>query len=217
MRLAVFDCDGTLVDGEAMVCQAMRAAFAGEALAPPADAAVRQVVGLSLPLAIARLAPDQTAARRSRLAERYRSAFAATRDGTAHQEPLYPGIEDLVRDLRNSGWTLGIATGKSSRGAAATLAAHGLAGSFATVQTADHHPSKPHPSMLFAAMADAGAEPSNTVMIGDTVFDMHMAVSAGARAVGVAWGYHTRADLLAAGATAVADRAQDLGALLAAF
>lgn len=76
---------------------------------------------------------------------------------------------------------------------------------FVSLQTADRHPSKPHPAMLEAALFEAGAAPHQAVMIGDTSFDMLMARSAGVRGVGVAWGYHAPAELLASGALSVAD------------
>ncbi len=116
--------------------------------------------------------------------------------------------------LRDSGWRLGVATGKSDRGLALLLAHHGLARHFTTLQTADRHPSKPHPAMLEAAMAEAGASAAGTVMIGDTGFDMGMARAAGVRAVGVTWGYHAADELTAAGADVLAHDAADLPRLL---
>ena len=215
VRLAVFDCDGTLVDGQAAVCAAMERAFAETGLPPPARSEVRRIVGLSLPQAIARLVPDLAAERQARVVEAYKLAFAgARRDGSLH-EPLFEGIPQALRSLREAGWQLGVATGKSDRGLAATLATHGLAGLFATLQTADRHPSKPHPAMLLAAMDAVLAEPEDTVMIGDTAYDIDMALVAGTRAIGVAWGYHPPAELIAAGAEAVAEAPLDLLELLA--
>ena len=89
-----------------------------------------------------------------------------------------------------------MATCKSDRGLGLCLAHHGLADRFVTLQTADRHPSKPHPSMVWQAMADAGAAPETTVVIGDTSYDMAMAKAAGATAIGVGWGYHPPAELL---------------------
>src|SRR3546814_4336617 len=85
---------------------------------------------------------------------------------------------------------MGVATGKSDRGLGLCLAHLGIGSRFVTLQTADRHPSKPHPAMLNAAMAEAGATPQATLMIGDTSFDMAMGCAAGARSVGVTWGYH---------------------------
>lgn len=124
-------------------------------------------------------------------------------------------MAEAIEVLVAAGWTLGVATGKSDRGLAHVLARHGLADRFATLQTADRHASKPDPSMLLAAMAEAGALPHMTAMIGDTSFDMAMARAAGARAVGVAWGYHSVGELVDAGADVVATHARELPGLLA--
>ena len=204
VRLAVFDCDGTLVDGQAGVCGAMDTAFAECRLPAPDHHLVRRVVGLSLPQAIRLLLPDADDDLRGALDQAYRAAFRANREQGLLVEPLYAGIGELLTALGAAGWTLGVATGKGQRGLEHCLASHGLTHHFVTLQTADHHPSKPHPSMIEAAMAETGAAPDQTVMIGDTQYDMEMAVIAGVRAVGVDWGYHTVAELRAAGAEAVA-------------
>ncbi|MGN6358605.1 MAG: HAD-IA family hydrolase [Novosphingobium sp.] len=204
IRLAVFDCDGTLVDGQASICNAMERAFAEAGLAAPDRSAVRRIVGLSLPQAVRRLIPDEDAALHLEISDSYKRAFRAAREAGELSEPLFEGIADMVVTLRRAGWTLGVATGKSDRGLAHCLAMHGLTGHFATLQTADRHPSKPHPAMLEAALDEALAAPADAVMIGDTAYDMAMAVSAGVRAVGVAWGYHEPQELRAAGAEHVA-------------
>lgn len=203
-RLAVFDCDGTLVDGQAGVVNAMEAAFAAAGLPAPDRHQVRRIVGLSLPQAIRLLAPEADEELRHEVDLAYREAFRSARESGQLVEPLYEGIAQLVEDLASAGWTLGIATGKSDRGLAHMLATHGLTAAFATLQTADRHPSKPHPAMLQAALAEALVDPARAVMIGDTQYDMAMAVNAGVRAIGVDWGYHTAHELREAGAEVVA-------------
>jgi len=203
-KLAVFDCDGTLVDSQHSICTAMIRAFEREKLVAPDRATILSVVGLSLPLAMARLLPEAEADYHDRLSESYKLAFQQLRRENAVSEPLYPGIVELIRELDADGWLLGVATGKSDRGLQLCLTHHGIHAHFVTLQTADRHPSKPHPSMLLAAMAEAGAAPETTVMIGDTSFDIDMALTAGTRALGVGWGYHTPQDLIAAGAHSVA-------------
>jgi phosphoglycolate phosphatase len=213
-RLAVFDCDGTLVDGQAGVVNAMEAAFASARLPAPDRHQVRRIVGLSLPQAIRLLAPEADEELRQGIDAAYREAFRSARESGQLVEPLYDGIAELVEKLANSGWTLGIATGKSDRGLIHMLATHGLSAAFATLQTADRHPSKPHPAMLQAALAETGFAPSAAVMIGDTQYDMAMAVNAGVRAIGVDWGYHSRAELHEAGAAVVAASPAELEELL---
>jgi phosphoglycolate phosphatase len=211
MKLAVFDCDGTMVDGQASICAAMEAAFAAAGHSAPDRGRVRRIVGLSLPQAIRRLAPGMNDTALAAAVDAYKHAFRAARADGSLQQPLFAGIADLVARLGDAGWQLGVATGMSQRGLVHCLASHGLSHHFCTLQTADFHPSKPHPAMLEAALAEALAEPHQAVMIGDTAFDMAMAASAGVRAVGVDWGYHERAELLAAGAEWVAASPAELG------
>ena len=209
-RLAIFDCDGTLVDSQANICVAMEQAFAAARLALPPREATRRVVGLSLVEAMRELHPAGEAALHLRLAEDYKAAFQAQRAAGAVHEPLFDGIGQCIDALDAAGWLLGVATGKSDRGLACVLDEHAMAGRFVTLHTADRHPSKPHPAMIEACMADAGAIPANTAMIGDTSFDMAMAKAAGVVAIGVAWGYHAPHDLSAAGADIVVERPADL-------
>jgi phosphoglycolate phosphatase len=201
IRLAIFDCDGTLVDSQANICTAMAEAFAQAGLAAPDPAAVRRIVGLSLPEAIAVLAPEVDAVA---MAQTYKSCFHRMRLEGRVEERLYEGVPAMLAQMEEAGWLLGVATGKSDRGLRLVLEHHGLSHRFVTLQTADRHPSKPHPAMIEQALADAGAERAHAVMIGDTSFDIAMAHNAGVRAVGVAWGYHDPAELLAVGADAVA-------------
>ena len=178
-RCVIFDCDGTLVDGQASICEAMETAFAGADLAPPSRNAIRRIVGLSLPQALRELVPDASDRQRAVVVDGYKSAFFAARTEGRLHEPLFDGMEDLLRRLHSGGRTLGVATGKSDRGLVSCLRSHGIADLFVTLQTADRHPSKPHPAMPEAALVDAGVAPAEAVMIGDTSFDMEMAVAAG--------------------------------------
>jgi phosphoglycolate phosphatase len=214
LKLAVFDCDGTLVDGQAAVCDAMEAAFRESGLPTPERAQVRRIVGLSLPQAVRALAPDAPAEHQAAAVAAYKTAFRANREEGRLEEPLFEGLRELLTDLHRSGWQLAVATGKSDRGLSACLTGHGIDHLFCSLQTSDRHPSKPHPAMLQAALAEAGARPHEAVMIGDTSFDMAMAGAAGVRAIGVAWGYHTADDLRTAGAEAVAESASELKGLL---
>ena len=214
VKLAVFDCDGTLVDGQAGIVTAMEHAFAAAGLPAPDRNAVRRIVGLSLPQAVASLAPGADLARQDEAVAAYKRAYRQARADRMLDEPLYDGIAELLDALAAGGWTLAVATGKSDRGLAVCLAGHALSDRFVSLQTADRHPSKPHPAMLQAALAEAGAVADEAAMIGDTSFDMAMARAAGVRALGVAWGYHAPAELIEAGAEAVAETPAELKALL---
>ncbi len=189
MKLAVFDVDGTLVDSQALIIGAMAQAMEGAGLPVLDRDQVLSIVGLSLPLAVATLLPDQPEARQNEVVAGYRAAFMSRR--MDDEAPLYPGARACLDALAGrDDLLLGIATGKSRRGLDAMLDHHGLRGHFVTLQTADNHPSKPSPAMLLAACDEAGVDPAKAVMIGDTTFDMQMALNARTAALGVDWGYH---------------------------
>jgi phosphoglycolate phosphatase len=215
VKLAVFDCDGTLIDSQVNIVRAMGQSFARHGLAAPDAHATRRIVGLSLTEAMRALLPEAEHALHESLAADYKTAFQRLRaDSNLDPEPMYDGVKELLAALDADGWLLAVATGKSDRGLALALAHHGIDRLFVSLQTSDRHPSKPHPSMLRAAMAEAGAEAGQAVIIGDTVFDVMMGVHAGVRAIGVDWGYHEAGELLGAGADGVAMDAAHLRALL---
>ncbi len=212
LKLVIFDCDGTLVDSQHMIHSAMRLSFEGVGLVAPDIADVRRVVGLSLHDAMERILPDGgDAVLINQLVEGYKGAFQGLRvAGQDRNEPLYDGICDLVKSLSSTGYLLGVATGKSLRGLHKTLEMHGLQDHFITLQTADTHPSKPHPSMVYKALDEAGVDKSQAVMIGDTTFDIEMARNAGVTSIGVDWGYHDDHELMSYGAHDVAQSTDDL-------
>lgn len=212
MKLVVFDVDGTLVDSQHLIVAAQAQAFSENGLVAPGRREALSVVGLSLPQAFRRLAGEDGPI--AELSESYKRAYDRLRLDPAHEEPLFPGMADLLASLRaRDDVRLGIATGKSRRGLDRMVAHHGWTGWFATTQSADDAPSKPDPTMLLQAMAEAGCPPESTVMVGDTTFDIGMAVAAGAAAVGVAWGYHPPGALYGAGAVTVVETAAALEAL----
>lgn len=218
MKLIVLDCDGTLVDSQNGICAAMTHAFTDFGLVPPSRESTLAIVGLSLPEAFAALASEHDAELRAAMVERYKSAFLEIRRDPALHEPLFDGIGAAIETLGGrDDLILGIATGKSRRGIDRLFAREGWAPRFMTVQTSDDHPSKPHPAMLRAAMSEVGVGPERTVMVGDTTFDMEMALAAGTGALGVGWGYHAIDALKAAGAHAVIGACCDLATTVDAF
>ena len=214
IRLALFDCDGTLVDGQAPHCRAMEAAFVAQGMAALPHTITRQVIGLSLLESMRILAPDADADVHYALVDGYKQAFYDMRGQGLVEEPLYDGMADLLSHLHGSGWQLGVATGKSDRGLTKCLETHAIKNLFISLQTADRHPSKPHPSMVYQAMADAGVTADATVMVGDTSFDMEMGRAAGCRTIGVTWGYHPANELRAAGADIIVETMDELRAAL---
>jgi phosphoglycolate phosphatase len=213
MRLVVLDVDGTLVDSQNTIVAAQRQAFAACGLHAPTRERSLSIVGLSLKEAFTVLVGSEGPV--EALADSYRDAFRQIASDPDHCDPLFEGCCDLVRDLAEApDVVLGIATGKSRRGVERILARHGWEGVFATIQTADDAPSKPDPSMLLQAMRETGIDAGLTTMVGDTTFDMAMARNAEVAGIGVAWGYHPVADLIEAGAYAIATDVAALASLL---
>ncbi|WP_375255222.1 HAD-IA family hydrolase [Yoonia sp.] len=191
LRLVIFDVDGTLVDSQAEIMAAMTLAFASEAIVMPDREAVLSIVGLSLAEAFTILCPQTDQSQRGRLVEAYKDAFVSLRSENKEMGPLFPGAKSAIEELQAQDHTLlAVATGKSRRGLDKVLERHGLTGVFHSEQVADHHPSKPNPSMILTALNDTGVRPSRAVMLGDTTYDMDMARAAGIKKIGVTWGYH---------------------------
>lgn len=203
-KLIVFDCDGTLIDSQHMIVAAMNHAFEAHGLEPMPREDVLSIVGLSLDEALAALLPAAEPRLRKAVTEGYKDAFHHLRSRPDLAEPLFPGAMEAIEHLAaRDDVLLGIATGKSQKGLRLALEQHDLARFFVTLQTADDAPSKPHPMMLERAMAEAGAAPRDTVLVGDTSYDIHMARAAGTHAFGVDWGYHDTDVLAQAGASVI--------------
>lgn len=193
LRLILFDVDGTLVDSQAHIVASMTRAFEALGAEAPSRAETLSIVGLSLPVAVAQLAPTYSAADQTALVAGYKLAYMQIRSeqGSAQSSPFYPHARAVLDELAAvDHYLLGVATGKSRRGLDALIAGHGLERMFLTQQVADHHPSKPHPAMIEAALSEMAVAPTHAVMIGDTTFDMEMARAAGVAAIAVDWGYH---------------------------
>jgi len=206
-RLLVFDWDGTLMDSQARIVACLQAAAADVGIAVPGPAEARDVIGLGLREAVERLLPDVGPTELTEVAERYRHHFLGD-----HPTPstLFPGVIATLEELADAGYLLGIATGKGRRGLDKVLAETGLGRLFHASRCADETFSKPHPQMLEEVMAVLGAGPADTLMIGDTEYDMQMARNAGVPALGVGYGVHAAERLLAEGAMACLERIDQL-------
>lgn len=215
MKLVMFDMDGTLIDTKSLIAEHMATTFREARLPEPDVMAVRRVIGLSLPVAMMQLLGREDIELAEKLADDYRGHYRAALVRAEGREGLFPGAREALDLLRGRPDTLlGIATGKGLNGVHRLTQLHGIADYFVTLQTPDHNPSKPHPGMMLRAMEETGAEPGQTVIIGDTTFDMEMGKAAGTKTIGVTWGYHEVDDLKGAGADLLVERYADLPAAI---
>lgn len=216
LRLVIFDVDGTLVDSQAFILEAMRAAFDRAGHEAPSREEALGIVGLSLPQAMATLAPGAGISGQARLVEYYKEAFLTLREQTGGEAgaPLYPGADQTIRRLDAAGFLMSIATGKARRGLEHFLESHRLGDYFLGTQCADDAPSKPHPQMVLNCLAATGVAPENAAIVGDTEFDMAMGRAAGVRTIGVDWGYHPRERVRRGGAEAIVRDFDELEALI---
>ena len=219
MKLVLFDCDGTLVDSGHLIHEVMVRTFRHFELEEPQAASTHSIIGLTLDSAIARMRGlDVVDAQATAMMAHYKSIFAATRLEAGFQEPLYPGIDDVIAELaRQEDLILGAVTGKSRRGLSMVCETHGWTETFFVARTADDCPSKPHPAMVLECCDTTGISPADTIVIGDSIYDMEMAKAAGAHALGVSWGYGAIEDLKRAGADRIADATTDIPLLIRQF
>ena len=217
LKLAVWDVDGTLVDSRAVIFDAAKAMFDFMGLPTPAYEDVRQIVGLSLEAGMRQLLPLMPPAAVDRAVAGYRAAFQDLHRQPGFHQPLDPGATECLERLRQDGWLIAMATGKSRRGVDTIIRMHGWADLFDSTHCADDGPGKPHPAMLIEAMRALGCAPDQTIMIGDTAHDMRMAKSAGCYAQGVSWGFHTAAEVAEGGADHIAHDFPSLNSQLDLF
>jgi phosphoglycolate phosphatase len=211
--IVIFDWDGTLCDSVEQIVSAMQDATAELSLPAPAATEIRNVVGLGLPQAVSQLFPGLDEATRNALTQAYSRHYSSPdRPST----PLFTGAMETLLALRERGFELAVATGKSRRGLDRVMASLGLDGFFEATRCADETQSKPHPQMVLEIMASRGKAAEDALVVGDTEYDLVMARRARARSVGVSFGVHSRERLARHQPLAIIDelpRLLDLAAL----
>lgn len=186
-RLVVFDWDGTLMDSAQKIVNCFRAAALDTGLPAPEPERVRDIIGLGLREALVELFPDADEAALARVGSSYRDHFVE-RDQTAMN--LFPGVMEGLNTLKSERFVLAVATGKARRGLDRVLDETGTRHLFDTTRCVDEAQSKPHPRMLLDILAETGVGPRESLMVGDTTFDLRMAAAAGMDALAVGYGAH---------------------------
>lgn len=213
IKLVIFDWDGTLADSAGQIVSAMQRAISALKLPPRSDEAIAELIGLGLNDALVRLYPDADLGHLRQLLESYRAQWLSEGAGEAE---LFAGALDALQALRDDGFRLAIATGKSRRGLDRSLAHHvAVRDLIIASRTADETASKPDPLMLSELLALEGLRAEQALMIGDTEYDVAMAAAIGMPAVGVTCGVHAPQRLQRAGAHALLERVADLPRWLA--
>jgi len=204
--LIVFDWDGTLMDSTAGIALSIQEAAREMGLPVPAHEAASHVIGLGLHDSLRAAVPSLPVERYVDFVDLYRKHFQAQRETMA----LFPGVPELLEDLRARGHQLAVATGKSRRGLDDALRTTGLNGHFVASRCADETHPKPHPAMLLELMLERGFEARELLMVGDTSHDLGMAGSAGVDAVAVCYGAHAAESLSALGPLACVGSVREL-------
>lgn len=206
-ELIVFDWDGTLMDSQARIVDCILSAFADMGLTPPSREAAADIIGLGLDDAMARLWPGSGSVERAALAAHYRRYFLFE---NPTRSQLFPGAQETLERLYEEGYLLAVATGKSRIGLDKSLDETGLGPLFHATRCADETFSKPHPQMLLELMDELGVRAAQTLMVGDTEYDLQMAANAGARSLAVCFGVHDAGRLLACGPLACLESLDDI-------
>ncbi|MDH4583039.1 HAD family hydrolase [Pseudomonas sp. BN415] len=192
-QLLIFDWDGTLVDSIARIVESMRVAAEVSGLPWRDDAAIKGIIGLGLPEAIATLYPGfEDAQRIDAFRQRYGQHYNALE---RQPSPLFDGVAESLEEFRERGYRLAVATGKSRRGLDHVLAGRGWLDYFDVTRCADETASKPDPRMLQEILAHCGVAAERAVMVGDSPFDLRMAHRAGMDSVAVGYGAQPLAEL----------------------
>ena len=211
MRLVIFDVDGTIINSQAVIVAAMNEVFSEFGLPEPSLNSVLSIIGLTLEQAIARLLDRAIDSEICQMAVSYKNHFVELQKLPQMQSPLYEGITQVIDTLANQRETLlAIATGKSRHGLNKMIDIHDFGDKFIALRSADDCPSKPHPAMILECCEAAGCDALQSVMIGDSTYDMQMAIEAGCKALGVSWGFQPVHELVKSGAQAIVERPSDL-------
>lgn len=185
--LLVFDWDGTLIDSKAQIVNCMQATITSLELDARSDEQIINIIGLGLDEAVLSLYPELSHSDVKKCSQNYREHYL-TKDKTP--SPLFKGVTEVLDSLKDSGYELAIATGKSRRGLDKGLIDTNLEAYFPITRCADETRSKPHPQMLEEILVDHNTDASKALMIGDSEYDLQLANNTKVDALAVSYGVH---------------------------
>ena len=210
-QLALFDYDGTIVDSAIMIVKGALEAFRMCGLPAPDPIKVKENIGKPLAIALNEYMPKGYYVTANEISEAYRNWYAEQGKLGLQDEPLFPGMYDLLKKLKKTGhWYLGIATNKSRIALNNGLSKHNLTNLFDITLTTDEINPKPSPDMALIAMKKLNVAKNSTLIIGDTTNDMGLGVNANITSIGVAWGYNNEEMLRSSGASLIVSDAAEL-------
>ena len=200
LRLVAFDLDGTLIDSADSIVNGVLACWAACGFPAPEKENIRRIIGLPWEESICELLPGAGKTEFAQIKAYHAEVASGKRPRPSRKENLFPGINDVLKQVEDAGYLLSIITSRSSGRLQELLEANGIGRRFVTLKTTDNGPGKPNPFLMNQTLLELGVDKENAVMIGDTTFDMIMARSAGTAAIGVSWGVHETDELIEAGA-----------------
>lgn len=190
-KLFVFDWDGTLMDSEAKIVSCMHSAIGDMNFEPRSNDQIRNIIGLGFKEALTVLYPEKSS-QYEQFVDIYRAYFL---DEKSEESPLFSHVKPLLELLSTHSYFMAVATGKGRRGLDKVLKDSALEPFFHVTRCADETFSKPNPQMLNEIMDFVGVDASETIMIGDTEYDLNMAVNAGCDSIGIKHGVHDESRL----------------------
>jgi phosphoglycolate phosphatase len=190
--LIVFDWDGTLINTIDWIVECLQQAGMQNNCPIPATQDTKDVIGLCIDNAVSTLYPDANAETQKKIVTNYSQAYLSK---NLSQDDFFPGVYDMLVHLKNSGYQLAVATGKTRAGLDQALSATGTNFLFDITRCADETLSKPDPTMLNEIMRHTQVAPGRTLMVGDSVYDLQMALNAKVSSIGVACGANSEKSL----------------------
>lgn len=186
--LIIFDWDGTLIDSIDWIVSSLQTAASECGYPLPEPQAAKDVIGLSIRRACSQLFPDADQDMVTQLTICYQRAYLSKQ---LSRNDLFPGTYDMLIELKQSGYQLAVATGKTRKGLQEALKATDTEDLFCVTRCSDETASKPDPRMLHEIMQQSNYPSDRALLVGDSTHDLQMALNAQISAVAVTCGAHS--------------------------